>query len=932
MSDAPGTAPSGGLITFLFTDVVGSTAAWEAFPDAMARALERHDDIVEGAVTDHGGSVVRPRGEGDSRFAVFDDAASALAAAPAIAKAIAAEGWPPDTPITLRIAVHSGPADLRAGDYYGSAVNRCARLRSIANPGQVLVSEAAVELARPSLDPSIRTVDLGVHWLKDLAHPERVFQLVAAGMATEHPPLRSVGQPDAVRTAPLPIPTSSLVGRQLEVAALAGKLREAEVRLLTLIGPGGVGKTRLAIEAASAAGSAFPGGIAFVGLASVEDPELMMPAVAQALDVPETGEGTSVDAVVKRLGDKRALLVLDNLEQLSEGAPAIAQLLRRSPGLKVLATSRVALRLSGEVEYVVPSLSLPPPGGHTSLEALSGSEAVQLFLARSRALVPSFELTPRNADPIAEICNRLDGLPLALELAAARIKMLSPADLLSRLDHCLQLLTGGSRDLPDRQRTMRATLEWSSGLLQPAEQRLLAGLGTFVGTFSLEAAEAACADGDDIAVLDGLGSLVDNSLVRAVDDSARLRFRLLQTVREYALERLRDDGRSDDLHRRHADHFQDTAVRANRELDGPDGPVWLAELTADEPNHRAALGWALDHGQVDRAGRHAAALRPFWVTQGRLDEGRSWLESVLANSPGTAVRGRVLVAAGILAYYEDDCRTAIAHLEQGIAECQKERDAEGVATGSCYLGISVLANGDPSRAATLAADALAMSSSLGLYESQVLSLSLSGMVAALDGDFATEKLRYERRLELAQSHGDRGRIADTLNTLAEIALDDGELGVARDQAEEALELARMTSKITTRDALVTLGRLWLAEGDADRAHAAFEHALDLCVEFGQTFELGQCLRGLASTAAVDGEALRAARLYGAAHGVLAPLQDDVFPLERELEEHCERARSEVGAEAFDTAWADGAKLSRDAVLRLARIGPTSRSGATTVVT
>nr|MBA2362022.1 adenylate/guanylate cyclase domain-containing protein [Chloroflexia bacterium] len=462
MSDLPT-----GTVTFLFTDVEGSTALWERDSEAMRRATARHDEIIGECVESNSGSLVRPRGEGDSRFAVFGRASDAVGAAASIQSALYVEQWPTSKPLRVRMAIHTGEAELRAADYYGNAVNRCARLRSAAHGGQTVLSSVTQELVRDHLPGDVSLRDLGNHRLKDLARPERIFQLLVPGVLSESAPLETLD------THPnnLPAQPTLFIGREQELRQLCDLLMRDDVRLVTLTGPGGTGKTRLSLQAAAEVLHRFKDGAYSVDLSPLSEPELVLPAIAQALGVTEGGDQSLAEAVAEHLMDKELLLVLDNFEQVSDAAPQISALLN-APALKVLTTSRIPLRIAAEREFPVPSLSLPDLKRDVEVEALSQYEAVRLFIERAQAVRPDFMITNENAPAVAEICVRLDGLPLAIELAAARVRMLPPQALLSRLDSRLRLLTGGARDLPERQRTLRGAIDWSHTLLSPEEQVL----------------------------------------------------------------------------------------------------------------------------------------------------------------------------------------------------------------------------------------------------------------------------------------------------------------------------------------------------------------------------------------------------------------------------------------------------------------------------
>ncbi len=522
-----------GTVTFLFTDIEGSTRLWEREPEAAHQALIAHDLLIERAVEDSGGLLVRPRGEGDSRFAVFSGAANAVSAAGEIQRLLATEKWPTSEAIRVRIGLHSGEADLRMGDYYGSAVNRCARLRGIGHGGQILLSLATVELMGDRLPPGGTLRDLGLHRLRDLTRPEHVYQLVMAGLPDRFPPLKSL----EAFAHNLPAQATPLIGRDGEVAAIIELLLRPEVRLLTLSGPGGIGKSRLSLQVGSEVVDRFSDGVFFVPLADATSIELVVSKIARELEVRESGNQPILETLKRYLVDKEILLLLDNFEQVMVAAGVVAELLTISPRLTILATSRALLNLRGEYDFPVPPLALPRLTPAVSLDDLGQNGAISLFVERAQAANPRFRLTENNALTVAEICRRLDGLPLAIELAAARARLLSPEAMLARLSDRLKLLTGGARDLPLRQQTLRSTIDWSYELLGQEEKILFARLSIFVGGFTLEAAEAICHGGDSLDVLEGIEHLLNHSLLRQEETPVGdLRFRMLETIREYSLE------------------------------------------------------------------------------------------------------------------------------------------------------------------------------------------------------------------------------------------------------------------------------------------------------------------------------------------------------------------------------------------------------------
>src|SRR5918999_2099459 len=524
-------APPSGTVTFLFTDIEGSSRMWEKSPETMRTALARHDEVLRSAME-------------------------------------------------------------RNGDYFGPPLNRVARLLSAAHGGQTLLSLPAQELVRDQLPVDAQLRDLGDHRLKDLARPERVFEFLAPDLPAGFPPLRTLES----RPNNLPMQPTPLVGREREVEDVRGRLLAPEVRLLTLTGPGGTGKTRLALQAAADLLDEFEDGVFFVALATLTDPTLVASTVAQVLGVRESGDQPLIEGVKDYLKDKLLLLVLDNFEQVLEAAPLAGELLS-APRLKVLATSRIPLAVYGEHEYAVPPLAVPDPKRLPGLEALSQYEAVRLFIERARAAKADFAVTSENAPAVAEICARLDGLPLAIELAAARVKLLPPGAMLGRLGRRLKLLTGGARDLPERQRTLRGAIAWSHTLLEEGEKTLFARMAIVSGGRTLEAVEAVCdAEGDlPVDAFEGVSSLLDKSLLRQEEGpEGEPRFVMLETIHEFAREKLGQSAEAEEIKRTHAQYFLTLAEEAYAELRGPHQLEWLERLEAEHDKMRAALSWAME--------------------------------------------------------------------------------------------------------------------------------------------------------------------------------------------------------------------------------------------------------------------------------------------------------------------------------------------------
>jgi predicted ATPase/class 3 adenylate cyclase len=623
-----------GTITFLFTDLEASTRLWEQFPDGMKDALKRHDAILRGAIESSGGHVVKTTGDG--MMAVFGSAVDAATAGLVAQRDLAREPWGDTGPLRVRMGLHAGQAEQRAGDFFGPTVNRTARIMAAGHGGQVLLSASAGALASERLPAGAGLLDLGEHRLKDLGRPEHIFQLVQPDLASSFPPLAALRPAGAN----LPVRTAELVGRQAELKAIRGRLEDASVRLLTLIGPGGTGKTTLAIRVAEEVSSGFPDGVSFVDLSSARDTNAVLVAIAREVGLGDVLDRPLQEELTVRLRDRLMLLVLDNLEQVTEAAGAVTQLLRDCPAL-IAWPPAVRRCTSGPStsSWFRRSACLQPGPKRASAVQVEGYEAVQLFIDRARAVRPDFRLTDDNAPAVAEICRRLDGLPLAIELAAARLRLFSPDVLRDRLGDRLGLLRSGPRDLPERQQTLRATMDWSYELLEPGEQRLFEILAVFADA-EIIAVEAVVArvdavDGVALDVLDGLASLADKSLVRQVDlPGGEPRVAMLETIREFAADRL---GQRPDLGARareaHATYFADEARRLRGDLTGAEREPALAAMTADVSNLRIAWRYWVTAGDLEQLDKLADSLLI-------LDDARGWyLDTVELTTDMLAVLG-----------------------------------------------------------------------------------------------------------------------------------------------------------------------------------------------------------------------------------------------------------------------------------------------------
>jgi predicted ATPase/class 3 adenylate cyclase len=579
-----------GTVTFLFTDLEGSTRLWEEEPQAMKEALARHDAVLRQAVAAEGGRVVK--GTGDGLHAVFGTAEAAVSAAVGGQLALSSESWGATGPLRARMGLHTGAAERRGGDYFGPVLNRAARLMAVAHPGQVLCSQATADLVRDSLAPSVALRDLGEHRLRDLSRPERVFQIQAPGLQAEFGPLASL---DAFPSN-LPVALTSFVGRSRELSEVSEALDVA--RVVTLTGVGGVGKTRLALQVAAELLPRFRDGVWLVELAAAVDPDALVELIATTLDVPERpGQSRSV-SLADLLRAKRLLLVLDNCEHLLDAvAGFVEEVVSASPNVVVLATSREGLGVSGERIFVVRSLDVPAESG------AQDTEAVRLFVERAADAKAGFVLADANTPDVARLVRRLDGIPLAIELAAARIRAATPAELADRVDERFRLLAGGRRTAVERHQTLQRAIDWSYDLLSPTEQCALDRLAVFIGDFSLAAAEAVIADEaiDALEVMDLLGRLVDKSLLLAEDTDGHTRYRLLETIRQYAQARLEASGDAEAFRYKHASHFATVATEAGRGMRTRDEAGWTARAESELDNIRAAFAWSVDNDQPDLA-------------------------------------------------------------------------------------------------------------------------------------------------------------------------------------------------------------------------------------------------------------------------------------------------------------------------------------------
>ncbi len=869
--------PSGN-VTFLFTDIEASTQLWERYPAEMPAVLARHDSILRNAIETRNGHVFKTIG--DAFCAVFPDAVDAVQAAIDGQLALSHESG---LEVRVRMALHTGSADERDGDYFGRTVNRAARLLAIAHGGQTILSAATHAAIAGPLPAPLSLVDLGYQGLKDLQEPEWVRQANHPDLPDTFPPLRSL----QLYRHNLPCQVTSFIGRESQLAEVERLLSSA--RLLTLTGSGGVGKTRLALQASANVIQEYADGVWLVELAALTEPSLVAQTVATHLNVLEEPGRPVLETLADALRAKNLLIVLDNCEHLIEASARLAEsLLRACPQVRMLATSREPLQIQGEFTYRVPSLDIPQPKGRTSARDLVESGAVRLFHERAAAFA-EFEITPDGTDAVAQICRSIDGIPLAIELAAARVRTLPVQEIARRLDDRFSLLTRGSRTALPRQQTLRALIDWSWDLLTPPERVMLHRFSVFSGGFTLEAAEQVGTDRQDLFqnpkskiqspdVLDLVTQLVDKSLVVTENRPSGLRFRLLETIREYALDKIRESGEESEFRRRHFDWSLKLAQEAQPHFEGPGMQEWLDRMELEHGNLRAALSHA-PTGE-DRL-QLAIEMHRFWFVRGYLAEGRESLEGALRDGSGAdaAQRAKALNSLGILTWRQGDLEAARSAITAGL---------------ELRLG-----SGDRSGAAA--------------------ALNNLGLVADDEGDLEAALNYFEDAAGIYRELGDRARIGMVLANLGANLIEQGDLEPAIAASEEFLAIAQETQDPwCTAAAWHNLAEIAFRKGDLDGARSLAGQALALTAELGDGTQIYQILMLFGEIALAEGSPGRAAELLAAMEALQTAQGLHVNNLDRVCYDRARgEAKSRLSREDFTACWERGSALTCEDAVRSA---------------
>ncbi|MDQ2941879.1 MAG: tetratricopeptide repeat protein [Chloroflexota bacterium] len=915
MTDSPParTLPSG-TVTFLFTDIEGSTALLQRLGDEYAILLADHHRLLRHAFGERGG--VEVDAAGDGLYFAFPSARFALLAGIAGQQAVAAHEWSAGAAVAVRMGLHTGEAISAEDGYVGIDVHRAARICAAGHGGQLLISQTTRDLVADELPPQITLRDLGEHRLRDLAGQQRLFQAVVPDLPSEFPSLRSVeSHPNN-----LPRQLTSFVGRERQLAEAKRLL--ASSPLLTLTGPGGVGKTRIALQLAEELLGELKDGAWLVDLGVLTDPDFLAPAVASALGLAEQPGRPLLATIRDHLHGRELLLVLDNCEHVVAASAALADsLLRSSPLLRIVATSREGLGIAGEALFPVPSLALPESDRILPLDQLSGFEAIRLFADRASAVLPSFELSASSASAVAQICRRLDGIPLALELAAARVRALSVEQIAARLDDRFRLLAGGSRAAVPRHQALRAAIDWSFDLLSEEERATWRRLSVFAGGFTLEAAEAICAGESvqEFEVLDLLSRLVEKSLVVSEAMPGEARFRLLETVRQYAREKLLGSGEAADAMRRHRNWFLAVMTRIEPQFfGGARSGSGIEELDREHDNLRAALEWSADEPGEAAAGLQlAAGLWRFWEIRGHVVEGRAWLERLLAASSGEslAARSSALTGAGVLAHLQGDYDAAFAFHEESLILHRQVGNPQSIAYAANNLANAAVEQGDYARARALYKESLELARAGGDIRGSAIALINLADVVARQGDLETARSLFEESIATFREHEDNWGMAFALDSFGVVARRHGDHPSARLLHGEAMEISQaLGDERGVARALAHLAEVASLEGDTAEAAKLYRESLAIRQRLGDLPGIATGLEKLAAVLSAQAPDT-AGRLLGRAEALRQSIRAPTPAEARAEYERCfGQLAAVLGAERLEAARSEGRKQGTEELL------------------
>ena len=897
-----------GTVTFLFTDIEGSTERWERHRDAMKGAVRKHGEILQSAIEAHDGHVFKT--VGDAFCAAFHNVADAIAASLDAQRRLAAEDWSGVDDLKVRMAIHTGHTDERDGDYFGPAVNRVARLLAIGHGGQVLVSGASADLSQGELPPRAALRDLGEHRLKDLTHPEQVYQLVAPGLTSEFPPLRSL---EALPNN-LPLQITSFVGRDIDILTVSELL--AKHRLVTLVGAGGVGKTRLALQVGADLLDRYEDGVWLVELAPLSDNELIPSTVASIFHVSEAANRTMTEAIVHALKARRALIVFDNCEHVVEpAARLIDAILRSCPHVRIIATTRQGLGIAGEAVHRVASLAVPETGGRLTAEEAMRHGAIALFVERAIAATESFRLTDENATVVARLCNRLDGIALAIELAAPRLKALSLEQLEAKLSERFRILTGGSRTALPRQQTMRALVDWSYDLLTDDEKTLFRRVAVFGGGWSLDAASAICSDEmiEEWAVLDLLQSLVDKSMVVAKLSGSEQRYRLLESTRQYAHELLEKSGELEPMQVRHATWFLEFAMRAESVRDSLPTKAWLSSVDPELDNLRAALDWALtDRHDVELGAAIAANTFEYWFTAGYESEGRIRVEAALALSQ--EIKSKATIAKLWLGRYllSGLAISSWAKLREDADHALRLNRELGDAAGTLYalraVAETCLRQGQHDEARRFLDEALALAERLKSRNSIGAVKSAMARNYHFDGNTIEARALYADVLAIARATGNDRLRSTVVSNLAEVEFSTGDAVRAAEVARENLDIIGANRFIAYNN----LAAYLCALRQFDEARVRAREGLRIARDAQAASHGAISIMHLARVAAEKGEAKLGAQLLGYCDETFARNKFGIEHTEQVTHDELEAVlRSALSEDELARLRASGARMTED---------------------